>query len=434
MVERRQAMGAVAGEVDDGNRRFLSDPLTGYTEPCTVDDEMTIRVLEQVVASQIAAGEVVERPASVVKELVENSLDAGATQVTVEAGGSGVSLIRVTDNGGGIPRDELAVAFERYATSKVSSITDLTSITSFGFRGEALPSIAAVAEVDIVSCVAGETIGSLLRLKAGRVSEQGQQGRSPGTTVTVRNLFRDVPARLKFLKSAGTENGHIARVVSEYALAFPEVRFGLTVDGRPVLRTPGSGRLVDSAVEVYGADVAGGLLEIGDSNDAWQGGSVLSPAVTGMVGSPSLNRANRDYLSFFINRRAIDSRMLSWAVEEAYHGLLMQGRHPVAIINVALPPGEVDVNIHPTKAEVKFRNERAVFGAVQRAVRATLVELAPVPRIEEPTATYTAPPSAERPPSSATSSTSPASTAGYTPSMPVPARPAAASSTRWITP
>jgi DNA mismatch repair protein MutL len=353
---------------------------------------MTIKVLDQKVVSQIAAGEVVERPASVVKELVENSLDAGASQITIEVRSSGISLIRVTDNGSGIPPSEVEVAFDRYATSKVSSVDDLESISSLGFRGEALPSIAAVAQIDIVTCAAGESVGGHLSLDGGVVINRATQGHSQGTTITVRNLFRRVPARLKFLKSPATENSHITHIVSEYALAFPEVKFTLFIDGRPVLRTPGSGQLLDSVIEVYGLEIAKNMVEIGSRNSEWQSGkSISSLSITGMISSPTISRSNRDYLSFFVNRRWIGSRSLAWAVEEAYHGLLMQGRRPLAIINISLPPDEVDVNIHPAKAEVKFRNERAVFGAIQKAVRTTLIELAPVPRIEEVTTTYNRP-------------------------------------------
>jgi DNA mismatch repair protein MutL len=354
---------------------------------------MPIKVLDHKVVSQIAAGEVVERPASVVKELVENSLDAGASQISIEVRGSGISLIRVTDNGSGIPSSDVEVAFRRYATSKVSSIEDLESISSLGFRGEALPSIAAVAQVDMVTCAADESAGEHLSLTGGVVANRTSQGRSQGTTITVRNLFRRVPARLKFLKSPATENSHIAHVVSEYALAFPEVKFALFIDGRAVLRTPGSGQLLDSVIEVYGLEVAKNMVEIGSRNSEWQDGKTApSLLITGMISSPTINRSNRDYLSFFVNRRWIVSRSLTWAVEEAYHGILMQGKHPLAIVNISLPPDEVDVNIHPAKAEVKFRNERAVFGAIQKAVRATLIELAPVPKIEEVATTYNRPP------------------------------------------
>ncbi|GAH20045.1 unnamed protein product, partial [marine sediment metagenome] len=216
---------------------------------------MPIKVLDSQIVSRIAAGEVVERPASVVKELVENSLDAGSSQISVEVRGGGVSLVRVTDNGAGIPSGEVELAFDRYATSKIGNLDDLESISSLGFRGEALPSIAAVAQVDMITC-AGEGVGTYLSLKDGAIANQGGQGRSQGTTVSVRNLFRKIPARLKFLKSVATENSHIANVVSQYALAFPEVKFSLLIDGRAALRTPGSGQLIDSIIEVYGVEVA----------------------------------------------------------------------------------------------------------------------------------------------------------------------------------
>ena len=354
---------------------------------------MPIKVLDPRMVSRIAAGEVVERPASVVKELVENSLDAGANQISVEARGGGVSLIRVTDNGEGITEAELGIAFERYATSKIASLDDLESISSLGFRGEALPSIAAVAEVDIATCAAGESAGSYLSLKEGDIIQRRSQGHPQGTTVAVRNLFRSVPARLKFLKSPTTENGHIANVISHYSLAFPEVKFSLLIDGRTIIRTPGGGRLIDAVIEVYGLEIAQNLLEVGSSDNNWEkGGTNSSLMVTGLVGSPTVSRSNRDYLSFFVNRRWISSRLLTWAVEEAYHGLLMQGKHPVAIINIALATAEVDVNIHPAKTEIKFQNERVVFGAIQKAVRRALVEQAPVPTIEEVATSHRATP------------------------------------------
>jgi len=351
---------------------------------------MPIKVLDPQVVSQIAAGEVVERPASVVKELVENSLDASSSQISIEVKGGGVSLLRVMDNGVGIPSEEVELAFSRYTTSKIGNLADLESITSLGFRGEALPSIAAVAQVDIVSCASGESVGTYLSLNDGVVISKRSQGRSRGTTITVRNLFRKVPARLKFLKSPATENSHIANVVSQYALAFPEVKFTLSIDGKVTLRTPGSGRLIDSVTGVYGLEVAHNMMEIGDGE--WEGGTVVSPPkVTGMVGSPAISRSSRGYLSFFINRRWVSSRLLAWAVEEAYHGLLPLDKHPVAIINISLSPEQVDVNIHPAKAEVKFQNERHVFSAVQKAVRQALIKSIPVPRIEAPAIAYGVP-------------------------------------------
>ncbi len=343
---------------------------------------MPIKVLDPKVISQIAAGEVVERPASVVKELVENSLDAGATQISVEVRGGGISQLRVIDNGSGIPSGEVGLAFSRYATSKIVSLEDLGSILSLGFRGEALASIAAVAEVELVTCAVGESTGTYLNVQGGKVTNQESQGRSPGTTVTVSKLFRQVPARLKFLKSPATESGHIANVVSRYALAFPEVRYSLSLDGRVTLRTPGSGQLMDSVAEVYGLEVAQNMLEI--KSQGWGsgvGGSSLT--VSGMVGSPRVSRSSHDFLSLFVNRRWVRHRILAWAVEEAYHGLLMVGKHPVAVVNLYISPQEVDVNVHPTKTEVKFRDEKTVLNTVRRAVRQTLVELTPVPKVSE---------------------------------------------------
>jgi DNA mismatch repair protein MutL len=355
---------------------------------------MPIKALSPQVVARIAAGEVVERPASVVKELVENSLDAGASRISVEVEGGGVNLIRVTDNGIGIPSQELELAFERYATSKIDGLDDLESISSLGFRGEALPSITAVAQLNMITCAQSEEAGSYIGLKDGAIAERTTKGRSQGTTVSVINLFRKIPARLKFLKSVSTENGHIANVVSHYALAYPEVKFSLSLDARSALNTPGSGKLLDAIAEVYGAEVAGNMIEVK--------GETSAPRVTGMVGLPKVSRSGRGSLSFFVNRRWVNSRMLARAVEEAYHGLLMVRRHPVAVINISLPVKDVDVNIHPTKSEVKFANERAVFSAVYHAVRQALAEQTPVPSVEakkpiwtpsefrEPTAPYVA--------------------------------------------
>jgi DNA mismatch repair protein MutL len=354
---------------------------------------MHIKILDKATINQIAAGEVVERPASVVKELVENALDAGASQIGVEIRGGGINLITVTDNGRGIPAGEVELAFERHATSKIKSAEDLQNINSLGFRGEALPSIAAVGDVELLTCAEGEKAGTLLGLEGGAVIQKKSLARTTGTTVAVRNLFKKVPARLKFLKSLATETGHVANTVSQYALAYPEVAFYLSVDGRESLKTSGVGKLLDAIIDVYGVGLAGKMLPVVAESETWQG-SPNPPeiSVTGMVGTPELGRSGRDFLSFFVNRRWVSHRLLSYAVEEAYSGLLMTGRHPVAVIDIRIPPGEVDVNIHPAKSEVKFRHEGDVFRAVQRAVRRSLVAQMPVPRIEEVAAPYRAAP------------------------------------------
>jgi DNA mismatch repair protein MutL len=343
---------------------------------------MTIKILDAKVVSQIAAGEVVERPASVVKELVENALDAESTQITVEIKGGGISFIRVTDNGRGIPEGETEMAFARHATSKIEGLQDLQRLASLGFRGEALPSIASVAQVQMSTSVQGQTSGSYLSLDDGRIIEHKSQARSPGTTISVYNLFRKIPARLKFLKSQVAEAGRIADIVSQYALAYPEVRFSLINEGKTSLRSPGSEKLVDAVTAVYGLEVAQNMLEIKSQAGSLDSGK-LPITVTGMVGSPKISRSNRDYLSFFVNRRWVNNRMLAFAVEEAYHGLLMQGKHPLAIINIGIAPQLVDVNVHPAKTEIKFQDEHAVFAAVQKAVRQTLIKTAPVPQLEE---------------------------------------------------
>jgi DNA mismatch repair protein MutL len=339
----------------------------------------SIRKLSPRVVGKIAAGEVVERPASVAKELVENSLDAGARQIAVAVGRGGLDLIRVSDDGRGIDSAELPLAFERYATSKLSSEGDLERVATLGFRGEALPSIAAVAAVEMASRPTDAAAGAFVRLEEGVVVDSGGEGMPAGTSVVVRRLFGRQPARLKFLRSPATEAAQIATVVSHYALAYPEVRFSLTVDGRLTLHTPGSGRVADAAAGVYGQRVAESLLSLSpeEAGDAVVETDALS--VAGLVGAPSLSRANRSYISVFVNRRWIRSRLLTFAVEEAYRGLLTTGRFPVAVVDIRIPPADVDVNVHPAKTEVRLRREREVFGAVQRRVRGVLSRRSPLP-------------------------------------------------------
>jgi len=331
---------------------------------------VSIRILPPEVASRIAAGEVVERPSSIVKELVENALDAGATRIGVEANEGGVALIRVVDDGCGIEPDELPLAFSRHATSKLQDDADLAAIKTLGFRGEALPSIAAVAEVDAVSRQHDSPMAARVRLSFGDLREQGAAGAAPGTSFSVRSLFREQPARLKFLRTAGAESSQIGGVVSHYALAYPEVAFTLRLDGRETFATSGSGRRREAAAGVYGRDVAASMLEAADEAEGCRVEALFTP--------PHVTRANRGYITLFINRRWVRSRSLAFAVEEAYSGLLQTGRFPIAVVDLRLPPEEVDVNVHPAKTEVRLRNERAVFALVQRPIRRTLSGLAPV--------------------------------------------------------
>jgi DNA mismatch repair protein MutL len=335
---------------------------------------MPIRILAPHEAAKIAAGEVIERPASVVKELIENALDAGATQISVEVREGGLALIRVADNGRGIEPGELRLAFERHATSKVAAEDDLWRIATLGFRGEALPSIAAAGEVELISRVADNDVGARIRLRDGEVAEEGSGATSPGTVFSVRRLFSSQPARLKFVRSPGSESTQVTSVISHYAMAYPEVRFELSIDGRVTVQTPGAGSLTDALASIYGTDVAAAAIEI-DLRPEHEG----AVGVRGVAVDPRLHRASRNYIGLYVNRRWVRNRALTFAVEEAYQGMLPVGRHPIAVLDISIPPDEVDVNVHPTKAEVRLRNERAVFGVLQRAVRRALSDSAAVP-------------------------------------------------------
>ncbi len=299
------------------------------------------------VADAIAAGEVIERPASVVKELVENALDAGARRINIDVRGAGKTSIRVSDDGAGIPADELALAFVRHTTSKLTSLIDLAVIQSFGFRGEALASIAAVADVE---CASG---GATLRVRAGAVVEQAGGPLLPGVSIEVRDLFAVVPARLKFLKSDATEVAAIKEIVGAFALLHPYVRFHLTIDSRAAVSTSGDGGQRRAIAAIYGAQVAAEMLEM-------LGMPLDRQGVRGMVSQPRLSRGSRDAL------------VLAVTLEECYQGRLERGRHPIAVIDIGIDPELVDINVHPAKKEVRFRDEGAVFAALQRAVRAAL--------------------------------------------------------------
>jgi DNA mismatch repair protein MutL len=342
---------------------------------------MPIRVLEPAVAAQIAAGEVVERPASVVKELVENALDAGARRITVSVRGGGIDELVIQDDGGGIPADELAVAFARHATSKLTMADDLWAIQTLGFRGEALPSIAAVAQVICTSRTADAPTGAELRIAGGEIQALTPRGGAVGTTFIIRNLFYNIPVRREFLKSPAAEATAIAGVVTQYALAYPKVAFTLQRDGKRIFQTSGRGQLADVILELYGVDVARQMIPL----EAQAGEDLGRVHVEGMISAPSLSRSARDGMHITVNGRAIQPRgQISAIIEEAYHTLLMKGRFPLVALQIQVHPAAVDVNVHPTKSEVKFRQPQLVGRTLGQAVRDAVQRTAIVQRWADP--------------------------------------------------
>jgi len=334
---------------------------------------MPIRLLSSEVASQIAAGEVVERPASVVKELLENALDAGAKNVTISIADAGRTLVEVADDGVGIPSNELELAVSRHATSKLAQSEDLFHIMTLGFRGEALASIGSVSRMTITSRVKSAEEGARLHIEGGKASRLEKVGAPIGTVVRVEDLFYNVPARLKFLKSDVTERRIIDSLVTRYALAYPNVRFKL-VEGKQVsLQTAGDGDRRAILAALYGVDVAKQMLEVIAEEEG--------KALTGFISPTSLTRSNRREITFFINGRWVQDSALNTALLQAYHTLLMVGRYPLSALFLTIPPEEVDVNVHPTKAEVRFRSQDKVFSFVQRSTRKALLAYTPIPSV-----------------------------------------------------
>jgi DNA mismatch repair protein MutL len=336
---------------------------------------MTIRILSSEVASQIAAGEVVERPASVVKELIENSLDAGASFISIQIAGAGQSLIEVTDDGSGIPSAELSLAVERHATSKLNSSNDLFHIRTLGFRGEALASIGSVSRLTMISRQANAAVGARLHVDAGRANPAEPVGAPVGTLVRVENLFYNVPARLKFLKHETTERRLIDTLVTRYALAYPRVRFHLHQEGKPVLQTSGNGDRREILAALLGVDQARQMLEVLAQVDALQ--------VNGFISPTSVTRSHRRDMIFFVNGRPVQDAALSAALLKGYHTLLMVGRYPVAVLFLEVSPESVDVNVHPAKAEVRFRDPERIFTGLQGAVRRGLLAYTPIPGLPQ---------------------------------------------------
>ena len=336
-----------------------------------------IRVLADHVANQIAAGEVVERPASVAKELVENSIDAGATRITIEIEAGGRRLLKVADDGEGMVRDDAILAFERHATSKIRGTDDLAAIGTLGFRGEALASIASVARVELMTCIEGASAATRVTIDGGRMRDVKDAAHPRGTTIIVRDLFFNIPARRKFLRSEATETFHLTNLVTHYALAHPEIAFTFVNNGREVVRAAAAKDLRERAFQIFGAEFLDNLLEV-------NGGEPQVARISGYVSAPRDRRTSRDSQYLFVNRRFVRDRMIGRALSEGYRSILPHGVYPAALLFVETPLEEVDVNVHPAKTEVRFRRQAAVADAVREAVRAALASASYVPPPEQP--------------------------------------------------
>ena len=334
-----------------------------------------IQLLDIETSNKIAAGEVVERPSSVIKELVENSIDAEATKITVEIKNGGNVLMRVTDNGSGMSIDDASIAFLRHATSKIKTGADLDAIFTLGFRGEALASVGAVSRAEILTKEKGCDTGVRVTCDGGEIVAEEETGISEGTVITVRDLFYNTPARRKFLKKDATEAGYISDILERFILAYPEISFKLINNGKETLFSSGDGKPKNSVYSVYGKDYAGAMLEVSYKTETVE--------VTGLIGKGTLCRPNRNFQSFFVNKRYIKSGLLIKAAEEAYKNQIMIGKFPVLALNVTVNPATIDINVHPTKLEVKFSDERAVYEAVYYAVKNALYVIPNVPEIKK---------------------------------------------------
>lgn len=335
-----------------------------------------IKVLDQVTIDKIAAGEVIERPASIVKELVENAIDAGASSVTIEIEDGGISLIRISDNGCGIEKEDIRNAFLRHSTSKIEKVEDLMHISSLGFRGEALSSIAAVTKVELITKPKEDTFGSRYIIEGGKEVAFEDTGAPDGTTFLIRQLFYNVPARRKFLKTAMTEAGHVQDLLIRLALSHPEVAFRFLNNGQEKLRTSGSGKLEEVIYSIYGREVAANLLKLDFEKDGIQ--------IAGYLGKPLITRGNRNFETFFVNGRYVKSAMISKAVEDAYKDFMMQHKFPFVVLHFHVDGEQVDVNVHPTKMELRFQKQQDVYNTVFEGIHRRLLEPELIPQVEAP--------------------------------------------------
>ncbi len=333
-----------------------------------------IALLDLEISNKIAAGEVVERPSSVVKELVENSIDAGADKITVEIKNGGAVMIRVTDNGSGMSVEDAQVAFLRHATSKIKTEQDLDAIYTLGFRGEALSSVGAVSCVDLYTKERGAQIGAHVTCEGGEIIASEEAGIADGTVFEVKNLFYNTPARRKFLKKDATEAGYISDIMERFILSYPGISFRFINNGKEQLFSSGDGKLVNGIYSVYGRDYAKAMLAVDYKSD--------NIKISGMIGKGTLARPNRNFQSFFVNSRYIKSPLIIRSVEEAYKNQIMIGKFPVAVLNIEINPASIDINVHPTKLEVKFSDEKAIYEAVYYAVKNALYAIPNVPEIK----------------------------------------------------
>lgn len=341
-----------------------------------------IQVLDQITIDKIAAGEVIERPSSIVKELVENAIDAGATAVTVEIRDGGISFIRITDNGCGIPREEVSLAFLRHSTSKIRTVEDLTTVASLGFRGEALSSIAAIAQVELITKTKDALLGTRYVIEGGKEKKLEDIGAKDGSTFLIHQIFYNTPARRKFLKTPMTEGSHVNELMIRLALSHPEISFEFISNGQSRLHTSGNGKLRDVIYQVFGREITQNILEVDEGTCGLK--------VTGYVGKPLISRGNRNYENFYINGRYVKSQMIAKAIEDAYKDFTMQHKYPFTVLHFTMDGNDLDVNVHPTKMELRFSRQQDVYNFVYQALRNALSERELIPRVEVPDATQAA--------------------------------------------
>lgn len=336
-----------------------------------------IITLDEGTINKIAAGEVVERPTSVVKELVENSIDAGATRIDIEIKKGGISFIKILDNGSGIEEDDIVIAFERHSTSKLKHSDELPSILSLGFRGEALASIAAVSKLEMITRTKNNPYGIKIYIEGGNIVNVSQIGSPVGTSIIVRELFYNTPARFKFLKRDATESGYVSDIVNRIALGNPPISLKFISNGASIIHTPGNSDLLSTIVSVYGIDIGKSVLEIDYKDDL--------VTITGYAGEPVISRSNRNYQSIFVNGRYVKSKLIASAIDEAYKTYLMKNKFAFAVLKIEINPAAIDVNVHPAKMEIRFSDESGIYRAVYHAIRNALLSGGKILEIKEKT-------------------------------------------------